>query len=55
MPLNTVIILEVMPVAATASIFSQTFNKEKQLSAFSVFMSTLLSIVTIPFIIKIIS
>lgn len=54
-PLSTVIISEAMPIAATTSIFAQTFNKEKEFSAFSVFMSTLLSIVTIPLILKIIS
>lgn len=53
-PIQTVIIAEAMPVAATASIFAQNFNKEQDFSAFSVFFSTLISIITIPLILKII-
>lgn len=54
-PIQTVIIAEAMPVAATASIFAQNFNKEQDFSALSVFFSTLISIVTIPLILKIIT
>lgn len=53
-PASSIVIIEAMPVGATASIFSQTFNKEKELSAFSVFMSTLISMITIPIIVGIV-
>lgn len=53
-PIQTVIIAEAMPVAATASIFAQNFNKEQDFSALSVFLSTLISIITIPLVLKII-
>ena len=54
-PVTTILIAEAMPVGATASIFSQIFNKEKELSATLVFISTLLSVVTIPMVVWIIS
>lgn len=53
-PASSIVIIEAMPVGATASIFAQTFNKEKELSAFSVFMSTLISMITIPIIVGIV-
>lgn len=54
-PIQTVILAEAMPVATTASIFAQNFNKEQDFSALSVFFSTLISIITIPLILKIIT
>ena len=44
-----------MPAAAMTSIFAADFNKEKEYSAKVVFITTLLSIITIPIITKIIN
>lgn len=52
--MNTMIILQAMPAAATTSIFAESFNKEKQYSAGIVFFTTLLCIVTFPIILKLV-
>ncbi|MPM53201.1 hypothetical protein SDC9_99966 [bioreactor metagenome] len=53
--INTIIIVQAMPAAAMTSIFAADFNKEEEYSAIVVFISTLLSIITIPIIAKIIN
>lgn len=53
MVMNTIIIIQAMPAAAMTSIFAADFNKEKEYSAMLVFVTTLLSIVTIPIISRI--
>ena len=53
--INTIIIIQAMPAAAMTSIFAADFNKEKEYSAIVVFITTLLSIVTITIIARIIS
>ena len=53
--INTIIILQAMPAAAMTSIFAANFNKEKEYSAVVVFLSTLLSIISIPLIVSFIS
>ncbi|MBE6052329.1 MAG: AEC family transporter [Clostridium sartagoforme] len=53
--INTIIIIQAMPAAAMTSIFAADFNKEKEYSAIVVFITTLLSIITIPIISKIIN
>lgn len=52
--IDTIIVLQAMPAAAMTSIFAANFNKEKEYSAVIVFISTLLSIITIPIIVKMI-
>lgn len=52
MVMKVFILLQAMPAAAMTSIFAESFNKEKEYSALIVSFSTLLSIVTIPIIIK---
>ena len=51
--MNTIIIIQAMPAAAMTSIFAADFNKEKEYSAMLVFVTTLLSIITIPIISRI--
>ena len=51
---NTIIILQGMPAAAMTSILAADYNKEKEYSAIVVFVTTLLSIVTIPILAQII-
>ncbi|WP_288222041.1 AEC family transporter [uncultured Clostridium sp.] len=53
--INTIIILQAMPSAAMTSIFAANFNKEKEYSAVVVFLSTLLSIISIPLIVSFVS
>ncbi|MGG7144110.1 AEC family transporter [Clostridium nigeriense] len=53
--INTIIIIQAMPAAAMTSILAADFNKEEEYSAIVVFITTLLSIVTIPIIARIIS
>lgn len=53
--INIIIIIQAMPAAAMTSILAADFNKEKEYSAIVVFITTLLSIVTIPIIARIIS
>ncbi|MCM8710253.1 AEC family transporter [Clostridium sp. SYSU_GA19001] len=50
--MNTMIILQAMPAAATTSIFAESFDKEKEFSAGIVFLTTLLCTITFPLILK---
>ncbi len=53
---NTFVILEAMPVAASAIIYANSFkNLELQYASKITFLSTLLSLVTIPFIVLVIN
>ncbi|MCR1951661.1 MULTISPECIES: AEC family transporter [unclassified Clostridium] len=52
--IDTMIIIQAMPAAAMTSIFAADFDKEKEYGAIVVFVTTLLSIVTIPIIVKVI-
>lgn len=51
----TVIIMVAMPASAMTSIFAESYNKENQYAAILVSATTLLSLITIPIILKIIS
>lgn len=53
--INTLIILQGMPAAAMTSILAADYNTEKEYSAIVVFVTTLLSIITIPVLSQIIS
>ena len=53
--INTLIILQGMPAAAMTSILAADYNTEKEYSAIIVFVTTLLSIITIPVLSQIIS
>lgn len=50
--IKTFILLQAMPAGTTTSLFAESFNKNKEYSAFIVSFSTLLSVITIPLIIK---
>ncbi|AYD39961.1 AEC family transporter [Clostridium fermenticellae] len=50
--LKTFILMQAMPAAAFTTIFAENFNKNKEYSAFIVSFSSLLSIITIPIIIR---
>lgn len=50
--LKTYILLQAMPSGSITSMFSQKFNKEKEYSALIVSFSTLLSVITLPLVIK---
>lgn len=52
--IDTIIIIQAMPAAAMTSIFAADFDKEKEYGAIVVFVTTLLSILTIPMIVKLI-
>ena len=52
MVLKTLILMQAMPAGAFTTIFAENFNKNKKYSAFIVSFSSLLSIVTIPIVIK---
>ncbi|MDR7856778.1 AEC family transporter [Tissierella sp.] len=52
---NTVIIMTAMPASAMTSIFAESFDKEKEFAAFLVSATTLLSLITIPLLLKIIT
>ena len=53
--INTLIILQGMPAAAMTSILAADYNTEKEYSAIVVFVTTLLSIITIPILSQVIS
>lgn len=53
--MNTMILLEAMPAAAMTSIFASDFNKNKEYAAIIIFVTTLISIITIPVIAKLLS
>jgi len=52
--MNTVIIMSAMPAAAMTSILAESFNKQKEYAAVMVSATTLLSMVTLPILLKII-
>ena len=52
--IDTIIVIQAMPAAAMTSIFAADFDKEKEYGAIVVFVTTLLSIITIPAIVKVI-
>lgn len=49
------ILLEAMPVASTVAIFAKQFNSDYELASKGIFLSTLLSLITIPIIMSIFS
>lgn len=53
--INSVIIMTAMPASAMTSIFAESFDKEKDYAAVIVSLTTLLSLITVPIILKIIS
>lgn len=52
--MNTVIIMSAMPAAAMTSILAESFNKQKEYAAVMVSATTLLSMITLPILLKII-
>lgn len=52
---NTMVILSAMPAAAMTSILAESFNKEKDYASVIVFFTTLISLITFPIILKLIS
>ena len=52
--MNTVIIMAAMPASAMTSIFAESFDKEKEYAAVLVSVTTLLSLLTVPILLKII-
>lgn len=50
---NSVIIIASMPAAAMTSIFAGSFNKEEDFASLLVLLTTLLSIITIPILVRI--
>lgn len=51
---NTVIIMAAMPASAMTSILAESFDKEKEYAAVLVSVTTLLSLITVPILLKII-
>lgn len=54
-PIITVIIMTAMPASAMTSILAENFDKEKEFAAIFVSLTTLLSLVTVPILLRIIS
>ncbi len=52
--MNAVIIMTAMPAAAMTSILAESFNKEKEYAVVIVSLTTLLSLITVPLLLKII-
>ena len=52
--INTVIIMTAMPASAMTSILAESFDKEKEYAAVLVSVTTLLSLITVPILLKII-
>ena len=50
----TVIIMTAMPASAMTSIFAESYDKEKEYAAVLVSITTLLSLITLPFLLRII-
>lgn len=50
--INTVIIMTAMPASAMTSIFAESFDKEKEFAAVLVSVTTLLSLITVPILLK---
>jgi len=55
MPITTVILMTAMPASTMTSILAKKFNKKESYAAVLVSLSTLLSLITIPLILKIIT
>lgn len=53
-PLNTVILMSAMPASTMTSILAESFEKEKEYAAVFVSITTLLSLITVPILLKII-
>ncbi|HHX62550.1 MAG TPA: AEC family transporter [Epulopiscium sp.] len=53
-PINSVILMTAMPASAMTSIFAQSFDTEPDYAAVLVSLTTLLSLITIPLLLKII-
>lgn len=53
--INSVIIMTAMPASAMTSILAESFHREKEYAAVIVSITTLLSLITVPIILKIIS
>ncbi len=51
----SVIIMTAMPASAMTSIFAESFNKEKEFAAIIVSATTLISLITVPILIKLIT
>lgn len=51
--INSVIIMTAMPAAAMTSIFAESYNKEKEYAAIIVSSTTLISLITVPILLKI--
>ena len=49
---NVVVIVEAMPAAALSAIFAQAYNKKPEFASQAVFITTLLSVITIPAVLK---
>ena len=49
---NVVVIVEAMPAAALSAIFAQAYNKKHEFASQAVFITTLLSVITIPAVLK---
>lgn len=52
--INTVIIMTAMPASAMTSILAESYDKEKEYAAVIVSLTTLLSLITVPILLKII-
>jgi predicted permease len=50
---NSVVIIASMPAAAMTSIFAESYNKEKELASMFVLLTTLLSVITIPILVRV--
>lgn len=50
---NSVLIIASMPAAIMTSIFAENYNKEKDFATIIVLMSTLLSVITIPILVRV--
>jgi predicted permease len=51
-PMNTVIIMSAMPASAMTSILAENYDKEKDYAAVIVSVTTLLSLITVPLLMK---
>ncbi len=52
---GVIVMLEAMPVAATVAIFAKQFNSDYELASKGIFLSTLLSLITIPAVMAVFS
>ena len=51
--INTVIIMTAMPASAMTSILAESYDKEKEYAAVIVSATTLLSLITVPLLLKV--